>query len=183
MAKPPVDAFVDLDTETCVRLQEFHDRLERMNLFEILGADPDDDLGALRRAYFRRSKQFHPDRFYSRRLGPYKAVLERTFQWCAAAFKFLKDEARREEYRTRVLGNASRSSARVVPHGQGASLEFIIQDDEQDPATPPWLTRRLRTRVPDQDDALEFIVEERTPSAAALQRSLLAKGIDFLVDD
>ncbi|HET6612855.1 MAG TPA: J domain-containing protein, partial [Kofleriaceae bacterium] len=48
--------------------------------FVILGLEHTADARALRRAYFRISKQFHPDRFYGRKLGCFGPWLSQIFE-------------------------------------------------------------------------------------------------------
>ena len=68
-----------LDATTKGFIESFHSQLKQMTLFELLGADSDADLTALRRAYHRRSKQIHPDRYYKRVDEQHRAMLERSF--------------------------------------------------------------------------------------------------------
>jgi curved DNA-binding protein CbpA len=187
MSKLPTDAFVDLDLETCSRIQEFHDNLEEKNLFELLDVDPSAGLMDLRRAYFKRSKQFHPDRFFSRKLGPYKKMLERIFQWCHAAFKFLKDEKQRELYKKRILRRDRRRppSARIVPVERDSGLEFVISEESSPPPEQPvhQLRRRKRPQTV-EGDSFEFFVDE-APSEQEVKKQTenAPDGLSFVVDD
>jgi hypothetical protein len=55
----------------------------------LLGVGPDADKQAIKRAYFRLSKDFHPDRFYRRRLGSFGARLATVFEALSHAYEEL----------------------------------------------------------------------------------------------
>lgn len=82
--------------------------LERVTLFELLEIAPTNDKRAIKRAYFKVSKEFHPDRYYGKRLGSFKEKLDAIFERCTQAFEVLEDDARRAEY-LRGLGGGGRT--------------------------------------------------------------------------
>ncbi|HET6613346.1 MAG TPA: J domain-containing protein, partial [Kofleriaceae bacterium] len=57
--------------------------------FAILGLERTADARALRRAYFRISKQFHPDRFYGRKLGHFGPWLSQIFESATRSYTIL----------------------------------------------------------------------------------------------
>jgi curved DNA-binding protein CbpA len=90
---------------------------------EILGVAADAELRELRRAYFRLSKEFHPDRYFRRNLGHFAERVERVFRRIAEAFALLSDpSARKEIERTLRQAPAAapsagpRLSGRTTPH-------------------------------------------------------------------
>ncbi|MBI5479806.1 MAG: DnaJ domain-containing protein, partial [Deltaproteobacteria bacterium] len=52
----------------------------------------------IRRAYFRLSKEFHPDRYYGKDLGSYREMLGAVFKDISEAFATLADDSRRQAY-------------------------------------------------------------------------------------
>lgn len=70
------------------------------DLWALLGVPRGADKRALKRAFFERSKLFHPDRFYGKSLGNYSARLHTVFEALSRAHAELTDE-----------GAARRSSA------------------------------------------------------------------------
>src|SRR5690606_581586 len=83
-ARPPVDlgelsaeeaaalaAPGDLGEDERRRIVEMVRRAARGTYFDLLGVLPTADKKELKRAYFRVSKEFHPDRYYGRDLGPF----------------------------------------------------------------------------------------------------------------
>jgi curved DNA-binding protein CbpA len=123
----------NLDPELAALITSMHTELERMDLFTLLDCDLNADRSVLQRAYFNRSRVFHPDRYFNRRLGPYKKMLERIFAWISASYNFLKDDRRRAAYRKKILNARGDDKAtcggRVVAVETAKGLEFVITDE------------------------------------------------------
>ncbi len=94
---------IDLKREVRSRVRRIHARLDDMTFFELLGVALDADEKTIRRAYFKASKQYHPDRYYTKKLGPYKEWLQRIFKQVNSAYEFLQDASKREQYRRMIL--------------------------------------------------------------------------------
>jgi hypothetical protein len=84
------------------RIDDFFASLERRNAFELLEIDRGADAKAVKRAYFKLSKEFHPDRYYGKELGDTRDKLTKIFQAVKAAFELLSDDARRRAYEESV---------------------------------------------------------------------------------
>ena len=67
-------------------------------LYELLKVSADSDRRTIRDAYFRLSKQFHPDAFYGRTLGPYGEQLDVIFRALTSAYDTLSNKNQRAEY-------------------------------------------------------------------------------------
>ncbi len=66
--------------------------------FALLGVMRGVDRKELKRAYFRVSKEFHPDRHYGQRLGSFGPWLQRIFETANLAFEVLTDDRKRAAY-------------------------------------------------------------------------------------
>jgi len=97
---PPalMQAQCDLEEEERKRIIFFHENLEEWTHYELLQVKRRDDAKVIKRAYFERSKQWHPDRFRRPNLGPFKAMIDRIFQQVQEAYRVLSDPKRRETY-------------------------------------------------------------------------------------
>jgi DnaJ-domain-containing protein 1 len=89
---------IDLTVEQARRIDDFYASLERRDAFELLETTRDADKKEIKRAYFKLSKEFHPDRFFGKTIGPYRERLSRIFQSVKQAFELLSDDARRTAY-------------------------------------------------------------------------------------
>ena len=89
---------LDLSVEQARRIDEFFSTLPTRDAFELLEVDRDADKKAIKRAYFKMSKELHPDRFFGKNIGPYRERLSKIFQSVKAAYELLSDDARRAAY-------------------------------------------------------------------------------------
>ena len=97
-ASPDTLDGIDLTAEQARRIDEFYATLEGRDAFELLEVTRDADKKEIKRAYFKLSKEFHPDRFFQKNIGPYKERLSKIFQSIKNAFELLSDDARRNAY-------------------------------------------------------------------------------------
>lgn len=127
---------VELDRETAELVASLHGRVEQLDMFTLLDVDLNVSLADLRRAYFRRSMVFHPDRYFTRELGDHKAMLEKVFGFISAAYNFLKDDRRRAAYRQKILDDRDKPGAWTTSGGRVSAirtpfgLKFIVKDEE-----------------------------------------------------
>jgi curved DNA-binding protein CbpA len=91
-----IDPSLDLPVEIQRKVLEFDSTLERP-YHEILGVAIEADLKTVKKAYFGLSKQFHPDRYFRRNLGPFAERIERCFKKILEAYELLSDPATRAE--------------------------------------------------------------------------------------
>jgi DnaJ domain len=94
----PAPPGVQLADEQVRRIDEFFGTLERRTAFELLEVTIAADDKAIKRAYFRLSKEFHPDRFFGKELGDYRPKLSKIFLAIKEAFDLLSDKERRAAY-------------------------------------------------------------------------------------
>jgi tetratricopeptide (TPR) repeat protein len=111
---------VDLDVERRKEILFAEASLGRWTHWEVLGLPWNAAVADARAAYVDRVKVFHPDRYPGKRLGSYRARLERVFRALTAARDALADEARRAAY--------ARTTA---PPDEFARLEARRLEDER----------------------------------------------------
>ncbi|MDW8282098.1 MAG: DnaJ domain-containing protein, partial [Myxococcales bacterium] len=88
----------DLLPEQRQRIDQLFAQLSVADAFTLLGVTPADDKKAIQRAYFKLSKEFHPDRFFRKQLGPYRQRVAIVFQALTQARDILIDDERRRRY-------------------------------------------------------------------------------------
>lgn len=89
---------VDLDVERRKQILFAESLVGKGTFWEALGVPWNAPVGAVRAAYLEAAKVYHPDRYAGRRLGSYRARLERIFRNVTEARDVLSDQARRGAY-------------------------------------------------------------------------------------
>jgi curved DNA-binding protein CbpA len=90
------DPSLEIPLDAQERILEFEKRLKRP-YHAVLGVPANADVKAVKRAYFELSKEYHPDRYFRRNIGPFAHRLERIFKRIVEAYELLSDPATRAE--------------------------------------------------------------------------------------
>ena len=115
----------DLGRKEQQRILEFEALLDRP-YHVLLGVEASADTRAIKRAYFKLSREFHPDRHFGRELGGFAQRLETIFMKIVEAYELLSDPA------TRVEIERSMSQAPPPESPPGPTCD----DHDQAAATP-----------------------------------------------
>lgn len=126
---------VDIDVALRRYVTDACARLDEIDHYELLEVPRDSDVKAIKRAYFRLAAVLHPDRFFGKRLGSYKAGLLGLYGRLTMAYETLSVPARRAEY------DASLGAPRLATAGAPA-LRFPVVAKPPAPAAPPAPDRR-----------------------------------------
>ncbi|MBI2377379.1 MAG: DnaJ domain-containing protein [Deltaproteobacteria bacterium] len=89
---------VDLDEETKKKVIFTHEHLESWTHYQLLKIPRESDGKAIKKAYFARSKDWHPDRFRKPNLGSFKPMIDKIYRRVRDSYEFLSDDAKRKEY-------------------------------------------------------------------------------------
>lgn len=89
---------VDLDFEHRTYLLELYGCLDELTYYELLGVPQTADKKAIKQALYRLAGVIHPDRYFGKRLGSYRGMLEAIFARVSHAAETLSDADRRAEY-------------------------------------------------------------------------------------
>jgi len=87
-----------IDEELQKRIHETFHQSAKQNHYEILGVDMEARRSDIRSAYFAISKTFHPDAYFGKELGEYKAKMEVIFRRATDAYEALGRPKKREAY-------------------------------------------------------------------------------------
>jgi len=89
---------VEISEELQKRIHETFHRVNKLNHYQLLGVSIDAERAEIRKAYFALSKTFHPDAYFGKRLGPYKAQMEVIFRKATDAYEAVGRPKKREAY-------------------------------------------------------------------------------------
>jgi curved DNA-binding protein CbpA len=117
---------VDIDDSLQKRITETFHRADKLNHYELLGVAMDADRAEIRKAYFTLSKVFHPDAYYGKQLGSFKAKMEVIFRKITDAYEAVGRPKKREAYdrylkQSMVVSAAERQMNRVEERAQAIS--------------------------------------------------------------
>ena len=113
----------DLDAERRALIHKTHSQLSRLDHYELLGVDPTADRKAIKATYYKVASVFHPDRYYGKNLGSYKAKLETIFERFTEAERVLSDPSARADYDSYL---ARQRSTRDLEQALHAAPEVTI---------------------------------------------------------
>jgi len=77
---------------------ELYERLERIDHYALLGVSATDDIKAIKRAYFTKAKEHHPDRYFRKDTGSLKPKIDAIFAALAKAEATLGNKNERLAY-------------------------------------------------------------------------------------
>jgi curved DNA-binding protein CbpA len=89
---------IDLDLEQRAKVEELFSQIEVLDYYAILGVPRGADKKAVKRAYYELAANFHPDKFFRKSLGAYKAKMEAIFGRLTVAHDTLTSKTERAEY-------------------------------------------------------------------------------------
>jgi tetratricopeptide (TPR) repeat protein len=92
-----------LDNEMRKRVIWFHEHLEKWSHYELLQAPRRADEKEIKKAYFLRSKEWHPDRFPRGNVGSFKKMIDAIYFQVKEAYDVLSDPVRRGKYDETVV--------------------------------------------------------------------------------
>jgi curved DNA-binding protein CbpA len=119
---------VDLSPELQRQVRELFNKLGRLNIFELLGVPPVAEIREIRRAFFAQSKIYHPDRYFGKRLGPFRDMLEEIFKQMNGGYKMLCRQEKLTEYRAMVLQQAEEE--RLARQVEVETAEAMEEDQQ-----------------------------------------------------
>ena len=107
-----IDSSLDLDVATQERVIELQALLDGPD-YRLLGLPYRCDEKSIKRAYFKLSREFHPDRFFRRNLGSYRPEIEKLFKAIQRAYENLSQPPSRSPLSTEV---SDKKAARTRRH-------------------------------------------------------------------
>ena len=151
---------IDLTPAQQERVDDVFDRLKTLTLYELLDVAQAADKKTIKRAYFERANEFHPDRFFRKSLGRYKAKMEAIFARVSEAHDILCSPEKRADYdaalRARrfsqieaMLVEASSEMAGAEDRAlhEETALDDFIRVEESEPP-PPQRPSHTTLRAP-----------------------------------
>ena len=164
---------VDIDDALQERITEVFQRADKLNHYELLGVNIDADRAQIRKAYFALSKTFHPDAYYGKHLGSFKAKMEYIFRKVTDAYEAVGRPKKREAYdrylrQSMVASAAEQQMNRVEERAQALSKALTKAPTPEGPLPPQaWAPEPTA-----QGDAPSSPASRLTPGSPEHERML-----------
>ncbi len=129
-----------------------YQRIMESDYFEALGIERKSDSGAVRRAYYKMAKEYHPDRFLGSSLSrEMSAKVSEMFQYITQAYTVLSDPATRSDYLDELINGPKKK----IDINQVIEAEAAYQE-----GLALLKVRRFATAAKALKKAVEFSPEE-----------------------
>ena len=168
-----LDPGLDLDLDVQRRVLEFESRLDE-SYHEILGVEPNAERREIKRAYFRLSREFHPDRYFRREIGPFARRFERIFRKLLEAHEMLSDPMARAEMEKSLSQGAGSEPQPARPTEQRVGPEEAQRRLKQISAQAKVVIARRRKAKHYFETGMAAFRAERWLEAAASVRLAIA---------
>jgi curved DNA-binding protein CbpA len=160
----PTGGLIELPTDIQGELRTLESRASQLSHYELLGIAADADGAAIRRAYFEKSKRFHPDAWFGKDLGDYRPLLSKWFQKLAMAYQTLVEEESRIAYDQAHRARLSASDQQAIARRELSRAEQERRDRER-------RERLLRSKGFARIGAARKLYEEALEAAAGGARA------------
>jgi len=149
---------VEIDDALKEKVVQTFKRADQLNHYELLGVAIDAERGEIRKAYFALSKTFHPDSYYGKRLGSFKAQMEVIFRKVTDAYEVVGRQQKREAYdrylkRSILVSAAEEKIHRVEERAQAMSKALTRAPIAERQVAPVDAEARSRDWQPSQAPA------------------------------
>ncbi len=126
------------------------DALNRVDYFQLLGVSQDAGRDEIKRAYYRLSKVFHPDRYFQKVEPEFRLKLQTVFQGFSTAYLVLSKDDRKKAY-----------LAQIAEKGVEAAVEELRIDVAKKVYTGPKMKLGLNEdKEKQKDEKLKGIVDK-----------------------
>ncbi len=143
-----LDEHLDLDVDVQRRILAFESGLGR-SYYALLGVSTDADAKQIKKAYFKLSKEFHPDRYFRREIGHFAGRLERIFKKILEAHEILSDDELRAELEKRASAARQVTTRITLPTEEPSDEASARRAARARPAEKPLSKlERLKQRMP-----------------------------------
>ena len=173
--RKPREDIPALDDSFCFEIEDEFDRLQEkeMSPYDILGIQKSDNIKEAKKTYLKKTKKFHPDRFFRKEVGSYRKWSEFIFRKINEAFNELEYEfnAKKKGERSPLSGRMASSIKKNVDpkrklQDQIFKANKLVKEAQalkmKDP-TNALNTARMALQFDPRNEAAKALVEELQP--------------------
>ena len=160
-----IDEDVDLDRALRQRILDVFHGLEALDYYALLGIPAAADKKSIKRAYYALATEYHPDKFFGKRLGSFKSKMEAVFGRMTLAHDTLTRRDLREDY-DRYLDDRSKTEK----HEASQRAPIAATATVLMPASPEPPTDAASARAAADDAAPKLTVSDQSRRDAFARR-------------
>ncbi len=138
------DDAVDLKTDQRMAIDLAFEGIDEKSFYEILLLPRTAEAKSIKRSYYRLSKEYHPDKFYRKNLGSYKAKLEVIFNKITEAYRILSDPDARADYDELVFGKEEEEQEKAATVTQASATVTFVPEAEKKRQAKEAIKRKAR---------------------------------------
>lgn len=166
--KDAIEKVPDLDPDRCVEVLEWELRIaEAISPFEVFSLPEGADQKSVKRNYRQVALSFHPDKFFRKEIGGYRARIENAWKKVQDAYDMLSDPARRAAYALategRVIARAPVPESPKDASGPGRAPRDMLQ---------PMMITPLDTFEPERGEAIPLVQGTRVDAGPTMESAL-----------
>ncbi len=122
-----------MDPQFEIECQILAQAIDQMDYYQILKVEQSATGGEIKRAYYRESRAFHPDKYYHLDNEELKANIHRIYKRITEAYTVLRDPEARAKYTADINGPEREKKLRYT---EASEAELKKQKEEQTGKTP-----------------------------------------------
>jgi curved DNA-binding protein CbpA len=135
---PDLEEPTDLDHQKKKKILDLYNALDERTHYELLGVTADADKRAIKTAYYALAPEYHPDKYFRKRLGSYKNKIEAIFVRLTLAHDVLTSKQRRLEYDAYLeQTRRNKTMAALLEHDPSDVPAVVAASEDPPPSGPP----------------------------------------------
>ena len=148
---PPAASKSELDPAQMASLTERCARLDQMDYFEILLVDRTVAPGDIKKAFYRESRAYHPDRFFHLSDKELKERVNELYKRVTEAYYVLRDDAKRRQYTADISGPERAQKLRFTESSEAETRAASKRQVEEQIGVHPKGRQFYQTGAADAD--------------------------------
>ncbi|ATB47113.1 molecular chaperone DnaJ [Corallococcus macrosporus DSM 14697] len=136
-ATPSRSTGPDLDAQQLADLEARCSRLDQLDYFEVLMLEKTATPADIKRAFYRESRTYHPDRFFQVDSRELKERINDLYKRVTEAYYVLRDDSKRKKYVTDVTGPERAQKLRFTEASEAETKAAAKKEQEEQIGTHP----------------------------------------------
>ncbi|MFB1479626.1 DnaJ domain-containing protein [Corallococcus sp. RDP092CA] len=134
---PPTAGGPALSPDQLANLESRSAKLDQMDYFEVLGLERTASPGDIKKAFYKESRVYHPDRFFHLESKALKEQVNELYKRVTEAYYVLRDDTKRKKYLTDIAGPDRAQKLRFTDASEAETKAAAKKEQEEQIGTHP----------------------------------------------